>query len=144
MIRHASPMESAAVAAGGRAAGAAEPALRGALGAATAALLLALAAPPLLLSAAALRAERGGPVLARHRAVGAGGREFDLLRLRCFRATPLGRLLRATGLAGLPALLNVLRGEMSLIGPAPMAPEELAALGRAPAAVAVRPGMVSW
>jgi lipopolysaccharide/colanic/teichoic acid biosynthesis glycosyltransferase len=106
-----------------------------------AALLLGLCAPALLLIAAALRAEREGPVLARRRVVGGGGREFDLLRFRCFRTTQLGRMLRATGLADMPTLLNVLRGEMSFVGPVPMTRDEVMALRRNPTAMP-RPGLI--
>jgi lipopolysaccharide/colanic/teichoic acid biosynthesis glycosyltransferase len=108
-----------------------------------AALLLGLFAPALLLVAVGLRAEREGPVLARRRVVGGGGREFDLLRFRCFRATPFGRMLRATGIAEMPTLLNVLRGEMSLVGPDPVSREELMALPSNPTAMP-RPGLIGW
>ena len=117
--------------------------LRRALDSAAAALLLAALAPTLLMIAGALRLEREGPVLARWRAVGACGREFDLLRFRCFRATRLGGLLRATGLSELPQLLNVVRGEMALFGPAPMIRDEaVLPLGRS--ASMVRPGIIAW
>jgi lipopolysaccharide/colanic/teichoic acid biosynthesis glycosyltransferase len=104
--------------------GAADRALRAALrraaDAAGAALLLVLRAPSLLAVALALRVEGGGMVLARRRVVGCGGREFALPRFRADPAAPLGRLLLATGIAELPRLLNALRGEMGLVGPAPM------------------------
>jgi lipopolysaccharide/colanic/teichoic acid biosynthesis glycosyltransferase len=137
MLRHVLPAQSAVAveerALGGR--------IRRVLDVAGAAVLLGLFAPALLLVVAALRAERDGPVLARRRVVGGGGREFDLLRFRCFRTTQLGRMLRATGLVDTPTLLNVLRGEMSFVGPIPMTRDEVMALRRNPTAM-LRPGLI--
>lgn len=88
----------------------------------------------------------GRPVLHRRTRVGRYGMPFTLL---WFRTTldepnirPLGRFLRRTGLDGLPQLLNVIRGDMSLIGPRSAAPEQLEnpALRPAPR-LAVRPGL---
>jgi lipopolysaccharide/colanic/teichoic acid biosynthesis glycosyltransferase len=75
-------------------------------------------------------------VLFRHRRIGERGRPFTLLKFRTMRAgppgepdemrlTPLGRWLRARSLDELPQLLNVLRGDMSLVGPRPLLPEYL-------------------
>lgn len=56
--------------------------------------------------------------------------------------TPVGRLLKQSGLDGLPQLLNVLRGDMSLVGPQPMVPDEIRSYGRYFAAYrSVRPGV---
>jgi lipopolysaccharide/colanic/teichoic acid biosynthesis glycosyltransferase len=95
--------------------------------------LLALA-PVLLALALAVRATMGAPVLFRQRRTGRGGRPFTLLKLRTMRAgrpgtpdaarlTRLGRWLRAWSLDELPQLWNVLRGDMSLVGPRPLLPE---------------------
>ena len=109
--------------------------------------LVALA-PVLIAIAAAVKLDSPGPVLFRQRRVGRDGRTFDLLKFRTMRQpsasstrfkpiygsapggiegedrrTKLGRWLRSASLDELPQLLNVLRGEMSLIGPRPERPE---------------------
>jgi lipopolysaccharide/colanic/teichoic acid biosynthesis glycosyltransferase len=108
-----------------------------ALDMAGAALGLAIASPLLALAAIAIKLDDGGPVIYRQRRVGHNGREFDLLKLRTMvvgaetkgagwavnkgdpRITSAGRVLRRLSLDELPQLWNVLRGEMSLIGPRP-------------------------
>jgi exopolysaccharide biosynthesis polyprenyl glycosylphosphotransferase len=108
--------------------------------------LLALA-PLMLIVAAAVKLTSPGPVLFRQRRVGRDRRAFDLLKFRTMREampdatfnlpegvapggvegadrrTPIGRFLRESSLDELPQFLNVLRGEMSLIGPRPERPE---------------------
>jgi exopolysaccharide biosynthesis polyprenyl glycosylphosphotransferase len=98
-----------------------------------------LASAPLLLAvAAAVRASSPGPVLFRQRRIGRDGRPFELLKFRTMtvnhdadttwsverdgRVTPVGRFLRRACLDELPQLVNVLRGEMSLVGPRPERP----------------------
>lgn len=92
--------------------------------------------PLFLLIAVAARLQDGGPIFYRARRVGRGGRLFHLFKFRTMitgadkigagittsgdaRVTPIGRILRRTKLDELPQLLNVLRGEMSLVGPRP-------------------------
>ena len=102
--------------------------------AASVTLLLALA-PLLLVLLAAVRVRLGSPVLFRQPRPGLGGRPFELLKLRTMtdardaagallpdaaRITRFGRFLRRTSLDELPELVNVLRGEMSLVGPRPL------------------------
>jgi len=104
---------------------------------AVAALALALTAPLTALAALAIRLEGGGSVLYRQQRIGLGGEPFELLKLRTMRAgsdpvgvgtvvarddprvTRVGRLLRRTSLDELPNLVNVLRGEMAIVGPRP-------------------------
>jgi len=97
---------------------------------------LLLLAPVLLLVALAVRVCMGAPVLFRHRRAGYRGRPFTLLKFRTMRPgtpdepdavrlTRLGALLRATSLDELPQLWNVLRGDMSLVGPRPLLMEYL-------------------
>jgi exopolysaccharide biosynthesis polyprenyl glycosylphosphotransferase len=105
------------------------------------AVALLLTAPLLALAAIAIKLSDRGPVLYRQRRVGESGHEFEILKLRTMRVnaeregspewsstddkrvTPVGRLLRRTHVDELPQLWNVLRGEMSLLGPRPERPE---------------------
>ena len=103
-----------------------------------AAVALLVLSPLMVLIAAAILLTMGPPVLFRHRRLGLGGREFTLLKFRTMRGRPpgpgapldderritrLGRLLRALTLDELPELVNVLRGDLSLVGPRPLLPE---------------------
>jgi lipopolysaccharide/colanic/teichoic acid biosynthesis glycosyltransferase len=115
---------------------------------------LVLAVPLLLVAALAIKLDDGGPVLFRQRRVGRDGRTFTILKLRTMvldaeqrlealkdrnertgplfkltsdpRVTRVGRILRACSVDELPQLFNVLRGEMSLVGPRPALPSEVA------------------
>jgi lipopolysaccharide/colanic/teichoic acid biosynthesis glycosyltransferase len=119
---------------------------------------------PIMLAAAALVAlEDGRPVLYRQRRVGRSGRQFELLKFRSMRvndvpvevlgqpgdAHPLllrsGRVLRRLKVDELPQLLNVLRGEMSLVGPRPTIPEQVERYGPFERRrLLVRPGLTGW
>ncbi|HEY2283393.1 MAG TPA: sugar transferase [Solirubrobacteraceae bacterium] len=137
--------------------------IRRALDITVSALALALAAPVLALAMVAIRLESRGPVIYRQRRVGRHGREFDVLKLRTMvdgaehigaglaidandsRVTRVGGLLRRTSLDELPNLLNVLRGEMSLIGPRPTLPVQVAQYTeRQRGRLQVRPGITGW
>ncbi|WP_043339630.1 sugar transferase [Belnapia moabensis] len=92
-------------------------------------LLLVLLAPVLGVTALAVRLALGQPVLFRQERAGRGGRSFILLKFRSMEEGPgsdterldrFGRWLRASALDELPQLINVLRGEMSLVGPRPL------------------------
>jgi lipopolysaccharide/colanic/teichoic acid biosynthesis glycosyltransferase len=133
-------------------------------------LFLAVAAIPILVIALAILATSGRPVFYRGRRVGRGGHFYTMLKFRTLRPgaeerlgpflgpelvektreerTRIGRWLRATQLDELPQLLNVLRGDMSLVGPRPIRPiffEQLAS--ELPAywqRLVVRPGLTGF
>lgn len=106
-----------------------------------AALLLLLLTPLLLLLALLVRLDSPGPVLFRQQRIGLGGRPFAMLKFRSMvinaaqlggfstqqgdpRITRVGRWLRRSSLDELPQLLNVMRGDMSLVGPRPDVPAQ--------------------
>jgi lipopolysaccharide/colanic/teichoic acid biosynthesis glycosyltransferase len=95
---------------------------------------LVVTLPIQAITAAAVLASLGRPVIFRQRRTGLGGAEFTLYKFRTMRDAPgedadrltrVGRLLRRTSLDELPSLLNVVRGDMSLVGPRPLLPEYL-------------------
>jgi lipopolysaccharide/colanic/teichoic acid biosynthesis glycosyltransferase len=113
--------------------------------------------PVLALVALLVRSRLGGPVLFRQRRCGLHGREFTILKFRTMRPprypgegdaerqTPFGNRLRTLSLDELPQLWNVLRGDMSLIGPRPTLPEQVAHYtDRQRGRLAVRPGITGW
>ena len=121
---------------------------------------LVLVAPLLVLIAVAVRCSLGSPLLFRHRRAGLHGQPLTLLKFRTMtdardaagnllpdaeRLTPFGRLLRSTSLDELPQLLNVLKGEMSLVGPRPLLVEYLERY--TPEQIRrheVKPGITGW
>ncbi len=138
-------------------------ALNRALDVAGASLGLALASPLLAAAAAAIRLEDGGPILFRQRRVGCHGEEFELLKLRTMtvgaeregagyavdagdpRITRTGRVLRRLSLDELPQLWNVLRGDMSLIGPRPtLAYQVERYTPRQRRRLEIKPGLTGW
>ncbi len=119
---------------------------------------LALLSPLFLILAVAVAATSGQPVLFRQDRIGLDGRLFRLLKFRTMRAdadgglsitgsgdprvTSLGRLLRTSKLDELPQLVNVVRGEMSFVGPRPEVPRYVALYTREQRRVLeVRPGL---
>jgi lipopolysaccharide/colanic/teichoic acid biosynthesis glycosyltransferase len=125
-----------------------------------AAVGLAVLSPLLAAVALAVRATLGSPILFRQERPGLHGRPFTILKFRTMRPprpgevwyltneqrlTRLGRFLRQTSLDELPELWNVLRGEMSLVGPRPLLVHYLATYTRDEARRHhVRPGITGW
>jgi lipopolysaccharide/colanic/teichoic acid biosynthesis glycosyltransferase len=113
--------------------------------------------PVIAVVGAVIRATLGRPVLFRQRRVGLEGREFDIVKFRTMRPeawpgepdtdrdTRVGRLVRGTSMDELPQLWNVLRGDMSIIGPRPTLPEQVRHYSpRQHGRHAVRPGLTGW
>jgi lipopolysaccharide/colanic/teichoic acid biosynthesis glycosyltransferase len=134
-----------------------------ALDVAGASVALGLASPALALAALAVKLEDGGPVLYRQRRVGLHGEQFELVKLRTMvvgaerqgagwavnegdpRITRVGRWLRRLSLDELPQLWNVVRGEMSLVGPRPtLAYQVQRYMPRQRRRLDVKPGITGW
>ncbi|HSS60643.1 MAG TPA: sugar transferase [Candidatus Limnocylindrales bacterium] len=130
---------------------------------ALASLGLVVSSPVLLGVWARVRlVDRDGPVLYAGRRVGAGGREFRMYKFRSMvmnadkiggadtpdddpRLTKTGRFLRRYKLDELPQLINVLKGDMSLVGPRPQVPQEVANYTDEEREIlSVRPGITDW
>jgi lipopolysaccharide/colanic/teichoic acid biosynthesis glycosyltransferase len=130
---------------------------------ALAGLGLVLASPILAAAAIAVKFEDGGPVLFRQTRVGKDGGDFELLKLRSMvvdaerqgagyaidrgdaRITPVGRFLRRTSIDELPQLWNVVRGDMSVIGPRPTLRYQVDRYTeRQRRRLEVRPGLTGW
>ena len=133
------------------------------LDAAAAAFGLALASPVLAIGALAIKLDDGGPVFYRQRRVGLDGKEFELVKLRTMevgaehkgagfavneddpRITRVGRLLRRASIDEVPQLWNVVRGDMSLIGPRPtLAYQVERYTPRQRRRLEVKPGITGW
>jgi lipopolysaccharide/colanic/teichoic acid biosynthesis glycosyltransferase len=130
---------------------------------AVAAVALVVTSPVLLLAIAAIRLETPGHPIYRQRRIGRGGRPFDMLKLRTMvvgaeslgsglavnegdpRITRVGATLRRFSIDELPNLVNVLRGDMAIIGPRPTIPVQVEQYTeRQRGRLALRPGITGW
>jgi lipopolysaccharide/colanic/teichoic acid biosynthesis glycosyltransferase len=132
-------------------------ALRRGMDLAVAGTMLLLTAPIFVVAGALVRFSSPGPILFRQVRVGRDGRHFELLKFRSMRVanagpsvtsgtdariTPVGRILRKLKMDELPQLVNVLRGEMSMVGPRPEVPKYVAHYTeRQRRVLSVRPGI---
>jgi lipopolysaccharide/colanic/teichoic acid biosynthesis glycosyltransferase len=124
---------------------------------------LMAAAPFLAVAVVAIRLESKGSAIYRQRRVGKEGRPFDVLKLRTMvtgaehmgaglavsegdtRITRVGRLLRRTSLDEVPNLINVLKGDMSIVGPRPTVPIQVDRYTeRQRGRLSVKPGITGW
>jgi len=132
-------------------------------------LLVLISLPMMCVVAAAIKVDSRGPILFRQKRLGLGGRVFTMLKFRTMsheqsdpnadrltqpgdpRVTRVGRFLRRMSLDELPQLFNVVRGDMSLVGPRPL-PPNFHFRGQAfaelipsyPARLRVKPGITGW
>jgi lipopolysaccharide/colanic/teichoic acid biosynthesis glycosyltransferase len=130
---------------------------------AIAVLGLVLASPLLLACAIAIKLDSRGPVIYRQRRVGRGGEVFELFKLRTMvrgsdpagvgtavvagdpRVTRVGRIIRRFALDELPNLVNVLRGEMAIVGPRATLPAQVELYSeRQRRRLELRPGVTGW
>jgi lipopolysaccharide/colanic/teichoic acid biosynthesis glycosyltransferase len=128
-----------------------------------AAVGLAITSPVLVVAGVAIRVDSRGPAIYRQRRAGRAGRSFELYKLRTMqlgadpvgvgtpvlpgdpRVTRVGRVLRRLSLDELPNLLNVLRGEMAIVGPRPTLPAQVELYsGRQRRRLEVKPGLTGW
>jgi sugar transferase (PEP-CTERM system associated) len=129
-------------------------------------VMLVVSLPVMLMTALAVRLDSPGPIFYRQERVGLGGRSFTLMKFRSMRedaeapgrpvwavqsdprVTRVGAFIRMARIDELPQLFNVLRGEMSLVGPRPERPHFVRELGRVIPFYAersyVRPGITGW
>jgi lipopolysaccharide/colanic/teichoic acid biosynthesis glycosyltransferase len=126
-------------------------------------VLLLLSAPVMIAAVIAIRLTSRGRAIFRQRRSGLHGVQFDMLKLRTMvdgaehigaglavnandsRITRVGAFLRRTSLDELPNLLNVLRGEMTLVGPRPTLPAQVAQYtARQHGRLSVKPGITGW
>jgi lipopolysaccharide/colanic/teichoic acid biosynthesis glycosyltransferase len=139
-----------------------ERALSAALDKLIAAVALAVSSPLLLVAVVAIRLESGGSPIFRQRRVGKDGAEFDMYKLRTMvagsdkgpdlplsegdpRITRVGALLRRYSLDELPNLVNVLRGQMAIVGPRPTIPSQVERYTeRQRRRLEVKPGLTGW
>jgi lipopolysaccharide/colanic/teichoic acid biosynthesis glycosyltransferase len=125
--------------------------------------ILAVTAPVMALAVVVIRLESPGHPIYRQRRIGKDGAAFDVLKLRTMvsgaekmgaglavndgdsRITRVGALLRRTSIDELPNLVNVLRGEMSIIGPRPTVPVQVEQYtDRQRGRLALKPGITGW
>jgi O-antigen biosynthesis protein WbqP len=124
-------------------------------------LLLILISPFLLVIAFLIKFHDGGPVIFRQKRIGKNGQEFDFMKFRSMpvntpnvvstqtsvlKVTPIGRFIRRTNLDEIPQFINVLKGDMSIIGPRPslLSQTSLIEMRRQNGAINLRPGLTGW
>ena len=124
-------------------------------------ILLILIFPILLIIAIFIKLHDGGPIIFKQKRIGKDGNEFLFLKFRSMpvntpnvvstntgqlNITPIGKIIRRTNLDEIPQFINVLKGDMSLIGPRPCLPNQssLIDLRIQSGAIKLRPGLTGW
>lgn len=124
-------------------------------------LLLVALSPFLIIIALLIKIHDGGPIIFKQKRIGQYGEEFLFLKFRSMpvntpnvastetqklKITPIGKIIRRTNLDEIPQMINVLKGDMSVIGPRPCLPnqESLINLRKANSAIKLKPGLTGW
>jgi O-antigen biosynthesis protein WbqP len=124
-------------------------------------ILMVIISPILLIIAILIKLYDGGPVIFRQKRIGMNGKEFDFMKFRSMpvntpnvvstqtsvlKVTPIGKFIRRTNLDEIPQFINVLKGDMSIIGPRPSLPSQtsLIEMRRQNGAINLRPGLTGW
>jgi O-antigen biosynthesis protein WbqP len=124
-------------------------------------LLLLTLSPLLIIISLVIKIHDRGPIIFKQKRVGQFGKEFLFLKFRSMpvntpnvvstevrklNITPIGKIIRRTNLDEIPQMINVLKGDMSIIGPRPCLPdqESLIALRKANGSIKLKPGLTGW
>jgi O-antigen biosynthesis protein WbqP len=124
-------------------------------------LVILLFFPFWLIIGMLIKLHDGGPVIFRQKRIGKNGKDFDFMKFRSMpvntpnvvstqtsvlKVTPIGRFIRRTNLDEIPQFINVLKGDMSIIGPRPSLPSQtsLIEMRRQNGAINLRPGLTGW
>jgi O-antigen biosynthesis protein WbqP len=124
-------------------------------------ILLIIISPLLLVIALFIKFHDGGPVIFRQKRIGKDGIEFQFMKFRSMpvntpnvvstqtsvlKVTPIGKFIRRTNLDEIPQFINVLKGDMSIIGPRPSLPSQtsLLELRKQNGSIKLRPGLTGW
>ncbi len=125
-------------------------------------IFIVVLSPAMLIIILILKIQGDGPVIFKQERLGRGGRIFEILKFRSMSVhapnlaakdideksyvTPIGRILRMSSLDELPQLVNILKGEMSFVGPRPLIPNEgeINILRKKMGIDTLRPGLTGW
>ena len=124
-------------------------------------IILVFISPTLLIIAFFIKIHDGGPIIFKQKRIGKDGREFLFLKFRSMpintpnvvstdtkklNLTPVGKIIRHTNLDEIPQMINVLKGDMSIIGPRPCLTNQqtLIELRRENGSLKLRPGLTGW
>lgn len=124
-------------------------------------LLFVTLSPLLIIIALVIKIHDRGPIIFKQKRIGQYGKEFLFLKFRSMQVntpnvvstevrklniTPIGKIIRRINLDEIPQMINVLKGDMSIIGPRPCLPnqESLIALRKANGSINLKPGLTGW
>jgi O-antigen biosynthesis protein WbqP len=124
-------------------------------------VLFIIISPLLIIVALLIKIHDGGPIIFKQNRMGKDGNEFHFLKFRSMpvdtpnvvstqtavlKVTPIGKVIRRTNLDEIPQFINVLKGDMSIIGPRPSLPSQISLLElrKQNGSIKLRPGLTGW